>query len=132
MRTITEKLAIRLEAQADEADVQGLQKISSNLRNALKTAKTRDDAESYTYTEKDLQTDVEGPLWDAIVRIADFYNCNVDAPQLQPIVEKIASGLMKEISVKAGMKHGVGAYEPTVLGELHKTAVIEIEDEPTK
>lgn len=128
MRSITKKLANRLSAQADEAQTQGLNKISTNLRDVINKHSLRKNDASYTYPEIDLKSDLEKPLWDAIVRIADFYDCNIDAPSMQGLVEKLSEGLIKEVCVKAGIKHGVGAYEPTVPGEIAQKVIIEIEN----
>ena len=59
--------------------------------------------------------------------IADYYNCNVDAELAQKEVEKIASDLVKAIGRQGGVKHGVGAYEPTVPGEMTGRVVLEVE-----
>ena len=116
MRTITEKLSARLKVQAKEADLVGLKKLGGHLGRLAET-KTRPTASSYVYAEADLKNDVEGPLWDAILRIADYYDCNVDAEFVQNNIEKLAEELVRVIGKQAGINHGVGVFEPTVPGE---------------
>lgn len=132
MRTINEKLKHRLLAQAEEAGVLKMEKVSAHLTDIVKRADVRSNAVGYTYSSSDLISDVEKPLWNAVIRIADYYDCNVDASGMQNIIEKIAAGLIKEVQVGAGIKHGVGAYEPTVPGEERSSLVIEIDDDRTE
>lgn len=129
MRTITEKLSARLKVQAKEADVVGLKKLGSHLKRLSET-KTRPTSSSYVYPETDLKQDVEGPLWDAVLRIADYYDCNIDAEFVQNNIEKLAEELVRVISKQAGIKHGVGVYEPTVPGEeVAEQVLIEVDGE---
>jgi len=127
MRTITERLSDRLKIQAQEADLIGFKKMAGQL-NRLAKATTRTDDSSYVYSELDLQNDVESPLWDVILRIADYYNCSIDAEKVQENIEKVAEDLIKMVSVQAGIKHGVGAFEPSVLGEVTERVLIEVND----
>jgi len=127
MRTITKNLAMRLEAQAQEADLVGLKKVAGHLNKLVDSNKTRSSEESYVYAPEDLTTDVEGQLWNAVVRIADYYNCSVDADLAQEEIEKLASDLVKAIGRQGGVKHGVGAYEPTVPGEVVERVILEVE-----
>ncbi|MAE86133.1 MAG: hypothetical protein CMB80_25575 [Flammeovirgaceae bacterium] len=127
MRTITEKLAARLKVQAKEADLVGLKKLGSHL-NRLAESKTRPTGDSYVYAEADFKNDVEGPLWDAIIRIADYYDCNVDPELMQRSIEGLAQDLVKAVSKQAGIKHGVGVFEPVVPGEeVVEQVLIEVE-----
>lgn len=126
MRTITEKLALRLKAQAKEAKLIGLTKIASHL-DRVAGNKTRSVEDSYTYASQDLQQDIEGPLWDVIVRIADYYDCSVSPELMQKEIQKISEDLIKVVSREGGIKHGVGAYEPTVPGEVVERVTIEVE-----
>lgn len=116
MRTITEKFSARLKVQAKEADLVGMKKLGIHL-SRLANSNTRPTNSSYVYGSDELQNDVEGPLWDAVVRIADYYDCNVDAELVQDNIEKLAKELVRVISKQGGIKHGVGVYEPTVPGE---------------
>lgn len=127
MRTITKKMSARLELQAKEADIVGLKKLASHLERLSKSA-TRPTGSSYVYPEADLKVDVEGPLWDAVIRIADYYDCNIDAEVVQKNIEALAKELVRVISKQAGIKHGVGVYEPAVPGEdVVEETLIEVE-----
>ena len=87
MRTITEKFSARLKVQAKEADTIGLKKLCNQLNRLAKTS-TRPTGSSYVYLEAELKNDVESPLWDAVLRIADYYDCNVDVEFVQNNIEK--------------------------------------------
>lgn len=128
-RTIKETFANRLAVQKKEADVRGLEKVANNLNYVCENTSVRADNSSYMYLEQDMLSDVEKPLWDAVVRIADYYDCNIDAETMQNVIEKAASSLMKEVRIKGGVKHGVGAYEPVVPGETPERVTIEIESD---
>jgi hypothetical protein len=127
MRTVKETFAQRLALQKQEADVQGLTKVATNLEHVVDKLQVREDAESYLYLEKDATSDVEKHIWDAAVRLADFYDCNVDASQMQQVIEKLAESLKQEVRVQGGVKHGIGAHEPVVPGEAPERVTIEVE-----
>lgn len=127
MRTVKETFAKRLALQKKEADVQGLTKVASNLEHVVEKSATREDAESYLYLEKDASSDVEKHMWEAAVRLADFYDCNIDAAQMQSVIEKLAGDLKQEVRVQGGVQHGIGAHEPTVPGEAPERVTIEVE-----
>ncbi len=129
MRTIKKTFAARLEAQASEADLQGMNKLASHLRSTVKSAPKRENDGSYIYSSEDLAQDVEGKLWDAIIRTADFFDCNVDAGVVQNVVETYSKHLIDEIRLHGGVKHGIGAYEPAVPGETVKRAMIEVSED---
>jgi len=127
MRTVKETFAQRLELQKKEADVQGLTKVASNLEHVVDNLQTREDAESYLYLEKDAAADAEKHIWDAVVRFADYFDCNIDAAEMQQVIERVASDLMQEVRVQGGVRHGVGAHEPIVPGEVPERVTIEVE-----
>ena len=97
MRTVKETFAQRLELQKKEADVQGLTKVASNLEHVVDNLQTREDAESYLYLEKDAAADAEKHIWDAVVRFADYFDCNIDAAEMQHVIERVAIDLMQEV-----------------------------------
>lgn len=131
MRTITEKLALRLEAQSKEAELQGLNKVADMIDSVLTTHETRDIDASYTYAEEDFRSDVEAKLWEGAVRAADFFDCELDAVEMHDAVSKLAKNLIDEVRIKGGVKHGVGAYEPNVPGETLERVTIEVEAQAT-
>jgi hypothetical protein len=128
MRTITEKFARRLEAQSKEAELQGLNKVADMLDSMIVTHDIRNTEDSYTYAEEDFTEDVEKKVWEGVVRAADFFDCDIDAVEMQEVVSKLAKQLVDEVRIKGGAKHGVGAYEPNVPGETLERVTIEIEE----
>lgn len=129
MRSFNKKLAARLEAQAQEAQVQGLEKVSNHLSSLLKNSKVREDDDFYVYAAEDLQQDVESHLWQSVARALDYYDCSLNAAEMQPIVQKLAAALVEEVRVTANISHGVGAYEPNVPGEKLERVALEISED---
>lgn len=126
MRTITEILRNRLVAQADEAEACGLIKIANHLTDQIEKTEVRSSDSFYSYAEDDLKKDVESLLWDSLIRVADFHNHSLDAIDAQNIIEKASEDLIHDIRVKLGAVDGVGAYEPTLLGETKEHLTIEL------
>ena len=126
MRTITEKLSARLKAQAKEAGVVGLKKLGQHLTRLSKT-KTRLTNSSYVYSAEALGGDVERLLWKAALRAADYYDCHVNAEIVQEHIESLAKELIGTIRKQANIKHGIGAYEPVVPGEVAEEVLIEVD-----
>jgi len=129
MRTITENLKERIIAQSKEAKIQGLTKTASHLENIIENAPIRKNADSYTYSNDDFESDVEGVIWGAVVRFADFHNVSVDGVVAQKVVEKFAKDLVTELRAKTGTIHGVGAYETNVPGESKQTVILSVEED---
>jgi hypothetical protein len=131
MRTITDSMFRRLEAQAKEAKVLGLNKTAANLEYEVDrhSDHVRENDSLYSYTKDEVNEDVQKHIWDAIVRIADFYGSTVDASSMQDKIEQIASDLIRDVGVNIGIKDGVGAYEPLVPGEHREHISIELKDE---
>jgi hypothetical protein len=121
-------LVDRLKAQAEEAKVQGLTKVAANLEDQIESVELRDDDSFYVYAQEDFESDMEGLLWNAAVRAADFYGCGVDALKVQDIVKRVSKELSDEIRVQGGVVEDVGAYEPVVPGELYERTAIEVEE----
>lgn len=129
MRTIKKNLSMRLEAQAKEAEDLGIIKVAEALKKQCKKQKIRKDSDFYSYTFKELRADVEEAVWDAIVRVADYYDSPVDAQSVQETVETWADNIINESRIKAGINHGVGAHEPVVPGEERTQIAIEVTED---
>lgn len=131
MRTITEDLFHRLIAQAQEAELQGFDKVAEGLTSQLEKygSSIRSKDAFYSYNGSDFTRDVNSCLWNAIIRIADFYGITrFDALEIQDLIEKSAENLRQELCTKAGISHGIGAHEDSVLGEkLEKTDIEVVE-----
>ena len=128
MRTITKKFALRLAAQSQEAKLRGMTKLADKIDNLIKSNNTRDNDASYMYAEAELKDNVESALWNGVVRAADYYDCNIDTADIQKAVESLASQLIEEVRINGHISHGVGAYEPSVPGEVLEKVAIEIDD----
>lgn len=131
MKTIKETLFNRLAAQAAEADLQGLEATAVSLTHQLRkqAQNLRSTEEGYTYPKEDFEQDVNDTLWEAVLRILDFYDIqSFDAERLQDVVENLREQLVQEVCNDAGVDHGVGAFEPNVPGEERRTTVLEIEE----
>jgi hypothetical protein len=130
--TIKKTLLYRLAAQAEEADVQGLEKLSEALTTQISknASNVRNSDVSYIYSSDEFKSDIEEKMWDIVIRASDFYNITtIDAKVIQPLVEKYAQDLKNEIAAYSSIKHGVGAYEPTVPGEINEKVSMEICEE---
>jgi hypothetical protein len=129
MRSLTKKLAHRLSAQAREAEIQGLTKVATHLDCAIEKNSIRENDANYTYAEEDFKDNVERNIWLSAVRAMDFYDCHIDAADMQPVIEKLAWILTEEVRIKGGVRHGVGAHEPNVPGERLEKVTIELSEE---
>lgn len=131
MVTITRTLYDRLTSQAEEAEKLGFTKLATNLRTQLlfiHDEMVRDDSQLYTYSSDELESDVQYYLWDAAVRVADYLGYNLDGEKVQKLIDKFSEELIQEMSLVAGVKDGVGAYEPTVPGEKRTVVAVDVVD----
>ncbi len=128
MKTIKKNLLERLVAQADEAEFLGLTSVSQNLTKQIvkNAACVRDDESFYSYSSEELQSDVEDAVWDAVIRIADFYNTTVDANYINNYIKSCAYSIIDEIRVTSGISTDVGPYEMNVPGEIKEHVVVEV------
>ncbi len=124
MKTVKQSTAERLEAQAREADIQGLTKVAKSLDNQISKMHLRHNDTHYVYSSSEFKDDVEEKLWDIMVRASDFYGCNLDGVEIQKVVEKAAKELLSEFRVKSGVRVDIGANEPLVPGESQDEAAI--------
>ena len=126
-RSITKNQQLRIEAQVEEAKLQKLGSVAEGLTSVLEEVPVRSDDAHYVYANDDMRADVNRSLWNAVVRIADYLGSVPDAEAVQPLLDKYADELVREICVIAHVPDGVGAYEPTVPGELRQKIAIEVE-----
>lgn len=129
MRFITKKMFDRLAAQKEEANTLKLTKLANHLDSHVlnKSAEVRSNDESYLYTQGQMRTDVEGALWDATIRVADYFGLPFDALQAQQMIEKIADDLIDEMRVAVGNDSGVGPYDAKTPGETSEHVAFEVE-----
>ena len=126
MKTINKNLANRLQAQAKEANIQGMVKLGSHLEDVVKDSEIRESDSYYSYSDKAFQDDFEKLFWKAAIRAADFYDCQIDAEKINKAIKVISKDFLNEIRVQGNVEHGVGAHEPSVPGEI-ENVVIEID-----
>lgn len=127
-RTIKKSLSNRLLAQAKEAELQGLNKVGLHLKELINNIPKRDNDEMYFYTFANLEKDVENSLWNATLRIADYFDKNVDAAYIQEMIEKLSTTLIEEMRIHTG-SIGIGPHEPGLPGQDLKKVAIEVEDD---
>lgn len=120
-RTISNNLLLRLEAQANEADIHGDNSIADKLTDIMVDAsegKVRGDEEDkdYKYGHKDLKSDIDGFLWAIAMRVFDYYDKLPDAREINKAVEDLSESVF---SVFDNLIDGevVGKYEDEVPGE---------------
>ena len=117
MKTITATLLNRLDAEAEEADVLGLHSIAQNLTRQIEKTATRLDTADYEYPVKEFEQDIQDLLWSAVIRTADFYNCNVNSVECNKLVVRAAQELASGVFNQSGLHSSVGAYEEPILGQ---------------
>jgi hypothetical protein len=127
MRTISQNLKLRLLAQAEEADFNGLEKIAMKLNNQIGSATIRQDTDEYIYSKNDLRNDVEDLLWKAAVRAQDYFGKTADAGAVGEIIEVLADDLINSVRNKISGVSVIGPYEPLVPGE--QRLIVEIEED---
>jgi hypothetical protein len=131
MRSINKTMINRLVAQNKEAELHKMEKVSSNVSKQIDkySDNLRSNDEFYVYSSSDLKADVEENIWNAIIRIADFYNVCPDIAVAQKCAEAVTEGLLDDLRVKLGVSHGVGAYEPNLPGQNRQSVVLKVEED---
>jgi hypothetical protein len=124
--TIAEHVRNRLVAQAEEAEIQGLTKVAEHLTNQIEKNDVRPTESFYSYAESELENDVEATLWDAAIRVVDFHDRPFNATDIYEEVNRVAKEFITNLRVKIGAIDGVGAFEPSLLGEEKGQVVIEL------
>jgi hypothetical protein len=127
MRTVSKNHLRRLVAQKTEADTLKLTKTATALNGQINKLAARDDNDFYSYSFDEMQQNVEDALWDAAIRAQDYYGATVDASDIQKIIEDYAERLIEDVRIKTGAV--IGAYEPTVPGEVKAHTTIEVSEE---
>lgn len=131
METINSTLFFRLLAQAEEAETQGMEKLAESLTTQIEknASLIRESDENYSYSSESFQKDVNDHLWNAVLRVADFYDVKqFHADKTQEMIEKMAKEIVSEICLQANINHGVGAYEEPVPGELINQVNLEVSE----
>lgn len=128
-RTINEIYRDRLIAEADEADNMRMTKLAENITRQIEKHPIREANESYTYSAKDFEQDVQDALWNVVIRTADFHGSFISAERAQSIVDHFGQEIVDDIRKVASIPTSVGAYEPSLPGEVRKASIIEVEED---
>jgi len=115
-RTISNNLLLRLEAQANEADIHGNEDIADKITDVMVESSVRGDEDEYKYTSNDLKKDIGVLLWSAAMRVFDYYDKMPDARDIDSAVKQLTDDVF---SVFDNLIEGdvVGKYEPKTPGE---------------
>jgi len=124
--SINKNFLKRLLAQRDEAKLLGMTKLATQLSEQIAVNPVRDDDSNYTYDFSELKADVVNELWDASIRVQDFYNTVINASDLQEIIEKHAEDFINDIRVKTNKL--VGEYESKNPGEDFSDLEVTLDD----
>lgn len=127
MSTISKELLKRYSAQAEEANLQGFWKVSSSLKEAVSSEKTRDSNESFIYSENQLKEDIKKNLWKNIVRASDYYQVCPDALKVEAFIESFSEQFLEDFCSFTNCP-SVGPFEPTLPGEQNLKVILEIEE----
>jgi tRNA splicing ligase len=130
-RSISDKLKKRLQAQAQEAQVMGLEKTASMIESNLEAAAERSDDDYYTYSIEELQADVEKLMYAATIRVQDYFDKTADAREVAYMAESYANDLIDGVRHSIGGKV-LGPYEPQVPGEVRERTSIEVGEDETE
>lgn len=129
-RTISNKVLLRMAAQADEADVFNDAVVSNHLTNQIqKFAEigVRDDTQEYKYTKEELLEDVKEHLWDIFSRVCDYFEEVPDGKEVEEVLSFEAETLLENLE---NLIHGnVGAHEDSIPGEEEGEELFEVSDE---
>jgi hypothetical protein len=128
MRTINEIYNMRLMAEAEEADNQGLTKIAENLTRQLESISVRDSNQPYTYSSDSFEQDVQDSLWNIVLRTADFHGSFIPAKVGQNIVDYFSEQIIHSIRKSASINVVRGGYEPNLPGEVNNSCIIDVEE----
>ena len=129
-RTISNKVLLRMAAQADEADVYNDVVVSNHLTNQIeKFAEigVRADTEEYEYSKEDLLEDVKEHLWDIFSRVCDYFEEVPDGKEVEEVLSFEAETLLENLE---NLIHGnVGAHEVATPGEEVGEELFEVSDD---
>lgn len=124
-RTITNRILLRLVAQANEADIYGDITIADKITAQIQKCSfdIRADDAKYEYSKGELEEDLQKLFWEAAVRIFDYYD---ETPDLREVQDAIDSELESFVnSIESFISKDVGAYEPKMPGEIIEEDLIE-------
>lgn len=125
--SISQNILKRLVAQADEADIHGDFETSRQLTRQIDSLLVRASDDIYEYAKDEMEDDVKKCIWDAVLRIMDYYDESPDGRDMQQIVDFTTEQLIQ--SIENHVTKNIGAFEPTVPGENDIVDTIEKPEE---
>lgn len=116
MKKLNETVYHKLLLQAQEAKMQGLNKLASGVVNALGPI-TEDENVKYSYHQ--LEDDIYEGLWKLATNVVKYYDVeSVDAGKIHDSLEALANTFLSEVENSLGVEEVVaGPLEPTLPGE---------------
>jgi len=116
--SISINLKKRLLAQAEEAEFKGLTKVASTVSSKIENIPVRSDVDNqyHKYSHSELSSDVESILFNAAVRVQDYFDKTADQKEIANIISSFADEFISSIKTKIGGNIS-GPFEPSVPGE---------------
>jgi len=116
MKRLNSVIYNKLMVQAEEAKIQGMEKLAHNILGAICGSP---DDEAIQYSIGEMQEEVHHELWKLASHILKYYDTkNVDALKLNGVIESLANRFIEDVG---GVIHVdaviAGPFEPPVPGE---------------
>lgn len=118
-KTISNRVFLRLVAQANEADIRGDEIVATNITKQIeKYAQegVRPDDAGYKYSKEELKEDIKDILWKAATRVFDYYNDTPDGKRVEEVVDFEADSFIEYIENMISKK--IGPYEEPSPGQI--------------
>ena len=120
MRTISNRLVLRLLGQANEADIRQNHKLAECLTKQLEKHAHQDlvrgDDADYKYSRENLLEDINNSIWDILIRVSDFYDILPDREDIEEVVQDVSNDVLNTFE-SLFPNNNIGAHEPPVHGE---------------
>lgn len=115
MKKLNLTLHNKLILQAEEAKIQGFEKLAERVLDAVNN--TTEDIKEYSYSE--FKEDINHDLWKLATRFLSFYDLkSVDVSKIDNIITILASNVIDELENVLEVNSIVkGAFEPKLPGE---------------
>lgn len=116
MKKIGKVIYKKLLAQAEEAEVRDLHKISTAIKNSIGPIP---EEEIEVYSKKELEDDLYNDLWKVATNIIKYYDVqSIDAEKLSAALDNVAEIMLEEVKASINIEEDFGASEPKLIGEI--------------
>jgi len=114
----------RLLAQKEEAQFQGLTKIASEISSKIDEIPVRSETDNqyHKYSYAELSKDVEDLLFNAAVRVQDYFDKTADQQEIRRVIDTFSEDFICAMKNKIGGQLS-GPFEPSVPGEIESLEV---------